>query len=287
MSQTKVVVSLLMVLGMFFGFALPQAALASSTDGIYLSVEAEPTVTGYSPVLVTVKLHNPTEEKFNVTAILTADEISRADVDGNGVVNLDDAVAIQNLLNERNAIGDVNHDGQFNANDLDLIYMAASEGFDINGDALINNADVAYAQNILNQIQVLNTQGDVNGDGQMNNIDVNTIQLVITYLELGVLNIRLSFANVTNGGLYSSTVSLVSSPTAPNSDVIVGLSTVNLAAGTYKVKAAIDASLRDGDGMAVGSISAVVYDTFRIVGSSGGGSAGSTAIPLKTKAIVV
>ena len=245
----KKLVCLIGVFAMFVSLP-PCQAFASSTNGIYLSVEAEPTVTGYSPVLVTVKLHNPTDGNFTVGSSVSTDEIARANVNHDGVVNANDIATLDSLLKDL-LIGDVNHDGRFDANDLNLLYAAASGGIDLNGDGLIDALDVQIARQILDKLKLLIAKGDVNKDSWFDLNDVAYVQMIIVRILNSQMTVGLILYNNTKYVLYPKNgLSLKA-----HSDSLVTVTQIPSTAGVHQVQAGLEgAVLRDSAGKVAGAM---------------------------------
>ncbi|MBD7911142.1 dockerin type I domain-containing protein [Clostridium cibarium] len=147
----------------------------------------------------------------------------KGDVDGNGIVNIDDANRLKKYLvgtkvefvkentdfNGDNSIdildlqllyeklntnikGDVNGDGVLDTDDYMLLkeYITGKEksivqkNGNLNGDDVINVADLVE----LNEKLTINIKGDVNGDGVVNEKDINNLKAYLMDSDVKIVN---------------------------------------------------------------------------------------------------
>ncbi|GEM_PF-5682704 len=239
---------------------MPYQAFASSTDGIYLSVKAEPTVTGYSPALVTVKLHNPTENDFTLTGQLSPSEISWADMNRDGVVNQADIQSLRESIDQVNR-WDVNGDERFTS--LDLLF-AQNINLDVTGDGVFNEQD----QTFLGALVQIAIQIDLNRDGRANDADVDYIKTIMAYVQQGGRMVLKLYFQQGNNLPTQLTLYPAGTPISGHSDMLLGVTTVKLPAGTWTARAVLSgAFLRDvSSGWVTADMLSSAVDTLRTTG---------------------
>lgn len=168
---------------------------ALNTDGLTLNINNEiitdgfvcsPTVLyGKDTQVITVNYAGAkTEFTVNLREI-------KGDIDGNGILNNEDVLAVKDALlgsvgidYEKPGFYDINNDSKFNVNDLILIKKLHQEALDaksdLNGDGMLNSADVILIKQALlgaielNEVDI--DSYDLNGDGKLNILDLIRIK---------------------------------------------------------------------------------------------------------------